>query len=376
MNRLSILINLFFLVFTLIYFQKVHANWFCRKASSEANGDTFLSCGVATSKTLQKARDLSLDSAKKEFNKICVESSNCRGYETIVSPMRTDCSSENGIFTCYRALEFRITTTRKKDIAVNVDQLREVILTKRDELIRINNQINKLEKAQTMSHEKDQLEKKLADAKAKLEKKEVELIPIEDKVSNISILNKTYNYITIRDCYNFNVKLLISAEILKFKNKSENILNLGLEHEYHFSQLIGLGLSAKWGSNLNIEDPPSNGPALQSTTTEGILRTSSYSMYLTIDLPGPYYLKPEYGIVKKKREDTVTSFGLIGSRSDTSNIEIKESNTFLGLSIGFDSKTFNNRDGTGGGWFAEVGAKKINDNNVSPNISVGLNIGF
>jgi hypothetical protein len=95
----------------------VHAEdqWFCREGASRLLGDVMESCGIGKSPDEATARKNALDGAFEEFDRICRESANCRDYEKTVVPMRTECiQGKDQAFTCYRALDFTVTTQKKE----------------------------------------------------------------------------------------------------------------------------------------------------------------------------------------------------------------------------------------------------------------------
>ena len=89
------------------------ASWLCKEAASSANGDIFYACGVAESSTLDGARTMALDNAKKEFNKFCKD----KAY--ILTPMGTDCNKQLNKYICYRGVQYTITDNTSNKINVS-----------------------------------------------------------------------------------------------------------------------------------------------------------------------------------------------------------------------------------------------------------------
>jgi hypothetical protein len=88
--------------------------WFCREGASRSLGDVLETCGIGKSKEEATARKSALDAAFDEFDRICKESVTCRDYEKTVVPMRTEClQSKDEQFTCYRAVDFTVTSQKK-----------------------------------------------------------------------------------------------------------------------------------------------------------------------------------------------------------------------------------------------------------------------
>jgi hypothetical protein len=105
------------LIFAEAGYQNVQAEdqWFCREGASRLLGDVMESCGIGKSPDEGTARKNALDGAFEEFDRICRESANCRDYEKTVVPMRTECiQGKDQAFTCYRALDFTVTTQKKE----------------------------------------------------------------------------------------------------------------------------------------------------------------------------------------------------------------------------------------------------------------------
>jgi hypothetical protein len=89
--------------------------WLCTEESSQRQGNTVLSCGVAVGDDENEARSKAFDNARNEFKKVCDASSDCRGHETTVLPKRTSCDEITGKtalmdtkYRCYRLLAFTI----------------------------------------------------------------------------------------------------------------------------------------------------------------------------------------------------------------------------------------------------------------------------
>lgn len=90
------------------------SDWLCTEEAAQRRGDTIIVCGIGLGSTEAQARDDATEKAKAEFGSICEQSSDCRGHETIVSPMRNTCDPTNdGWFRCYRGFEYQITDQLK-----------------------------------------------------------------------------------------------------------------------------------------------------------------------------------------------------------------------------------------------------------------------
>lgn len=84
------------------------ANWLCRVAASERNGDIINSCGVAEAPTETEARANARKAAFEELNSICSQSPDCANFEYTIKPLRTDCEKTSSGFKCYRGIEATI----------------------------------------------------------------------------------------------------------------------------------------------------------------------------------------------------------------------------------------------------------------------------
>lgn len=104
------------LVFTLTLFSPAaaKANWLCKVAASERNGDTIYLCGVAEGDSENEARISAGKAAYQELDLICSKSPDCYNFELVFKPLRTDCSeTPEKKFKCYRGLEATITDVKR-----------------------------------------------------------------------------------------------------------------------------------------------------------------------------------------------------------------------------------------------------------------------
>lgn len=84
------------------------ADWFCTHASSRRIGSTFEVCGTGKSEDEASARINAFDHAKLEFDKICSNSSDCRGQAHDITPGRSECVRRNNFFECKRFFQFEL----------------------------------------------------------------------------------------------------------------------------------------------------------------------------------------------------------------------------------------------------------------------------
>ena len=88
--------------------------WLCTENAAERQGDkTIVACGIGFGKNEALAREDASDRARREFLSTCEQSVECRGYETIVTPLRSECDQFNGEARCFRGYRYEITDTKK-----------------------------------------------------------------------------------------------------------------------------------------------------------------------------------------------------------------------------------------------------------------------
>ena len=105
-----------YLLLILLFSFEAQANWLCRVAASEKNGDTINACGVAESVFENEARANSLKAAQLELESMCNTSPDCNNYEVIIKPLRTDCEKQkDGLYKCWRGIEATITDREREE---------------------------------------------------------------------------------------------------------------------------------------------------------------------------------------------------------------------------------------------------------------------
>ena len=81
----------------------------CKDKASAKGQNAIAVCGVGISEdSLEKARDISFNSAKKEFNRICNADGNCRKHVITVRARNTDCRVCMSHFVCTRVVDYYI----------------------------------------------------------------------------------------------------------------------------------------------------------------------------------------------------------------------------------------------------------------------------
>ncbi len=102
----------------------VLSEWTCTDVASIKNGNTILSCGIGKAKTESMAREKALRNAMKEFNLLCEDSADCRGFEFISEPLRNTCQAiENEGYKCHRGM--RYTILKKHDDRITDETLKD-----------------------------------------------------------------------------------------------------------------------------------------------------------------------------------------------------------------------------------------------------------
>lgn len=355
---------------------EVRGEWLCKDASSVSYGNSILACGVGSDVDLQKARDISRESAVKEFNRLC-SLSKCKEYESIVIPKRTDCHNKNGTYQCYRALEFQILSTLKKDIVVDVAHVNSLIKNKEAEL-------RELETALVSLESLNRLDKKVAIAKEKKEQLESKLdqlssesIELEQKINHEVIENQAYKYTHL--LYKHNLRVGINYHGYKFSNSDEVNLGVNLSYEWRPFYYIGLVLGYTWGGDFNGDllrsdgDVPPDGPSNSTQTFKGEMKFSETSVGLIMypQFHGLYF-KGQIGFLEAEREQYSVDYGPLGTRLSTSSTKITYNEKSYSILIGLDRR----EDYKGFGWFVELGAGSLGGDSVVPVGQVGLNFGF
>lgn len=83
-------------------------DWLCTSEASQKRDTTILACGIGNAGDENGARAQAFENAKKEFDRICTLSDDCRGRKINVVPNRTACEQKANIVTCRRLLSFQI----------------------------------------------------------------------------------------------------------------------------------------------------------------------------------------------------------------------------------------------------------------------------
>lgn len=157
-----------------------YAGWFCREGASRKIGEGIESCGIGEDANEQAARKKALSNAFEEFNSICEQSADCKNFDTLVEPMRTECLEGEGSFKCYRAFMFYLT---KKPKNKTVDKSQE--LDKLIKEIAAKDRQNTDEIKSTVKDESDSIKKDIKGIKQSIENRPYQFILIENPEDTI-----------------------------------------------------------------------------------------------------------------------------------------------------------------------------------------------
>lgn len=84
------------------------ADWLCQEEASQRHGNEIYACGIGAGKDENDARLDAFDNAKKEFERICQISDDCKGRMISVRPQRTACEQKPKNYSCHRLVVFEI----------------------------------------------------------------------------------------------------------------------------------------------------------------------------------------------------------------------------------------------------------------------------
>lgn len=90
------------------------ASWLCDEAASIKKGNFITACGISEDPDEDAARKSALTNAMNELDAICSRSLDCRDFELVIEPLRTECSKTDDKFTCRRAIKAEITSQKKE----------------------------------------------------------------------------------------------------------------------------------------------------------------------------------------------------------------------------------------------------------------------
>lgn len=93
-----------------------HAGWYCSEVSSEwvEKGKTLSACGIGKGADENSARLDASNNARKEFSLVCDKETSCANKVINIDPQRTECTSNEGVFTCHRLFYYHITDKERR----------------------------------------------------------------------------------------------------------------------------------------------------------------------------------------------------------------------------------------------------------------------
>lgn len=100
-----------------LFSHNVLAGWVCQEAASVRDGNRILACGIGEAESESEARLKAFENAEQEYKMLCARDVRCKGYKTEVNPARNTCKKKDGVYKCYRGLEYYI--TKVKDVEDN-----------------------------------------------------------------------------------------------------------------------------------------------------------------------------------------------------------------------------------------------------------------
>jgi len=339
-----------FLFFLILPFN-CHATWFCKEASSSAQGNTFYACGHAVAGSLSEAREKSLDAAKREFHAFCNESDNCRDYAYNITPMRTDCGLSNGKHSCYRGLEYTILKEKKSSKYVSKLDIKNLLEEKERELDDIHQDIKNLEKLNHLNNQ--------AEVFNQADKKEVEYEYLKNHVS------KDYNLTAKPSAFSF----LISGSGLPLKDKqlpqSKDVFLVSIGGE--FNQIIWRNLSIRLQVSL-MGSLDENEKEKRNKTHNQLMYHSYAGTDFNLGLPIQFdliYITPQIGLNSIKYKSTINSITQSGA-INTQDKDLKYSSAYLGVGMRFGAK-----------FFLDLSPKYYLENKkINGSFSIGINFGY
>lgn len=323
------------------------ASWFCREASSEVQGDHFYSCGVAQSTSLSDARRRSLSNAKEEFRSFCNESKNCKGFEYIVKPLRTDCKQVKDKYICYRGLQYRILPTKKKSINIDLDELNKEIKEKEELLKQLQQKHSKIIHLNELNNNIENFNK--------MDTLEVQIEDLEEM--RVSIIESRRN----------NAGFVFSYINLPLSYDNESLFGLGAEYErIVLGNNFGIRLNASYILSTAKEDISSRGSSNSTSQPDfhghkGVDISASTPIHIH-----NLSLAPKLGFTSIRYKESSKSYNNFGVESGTNESTRSYNKFYYGLGIRYQDTLF-----------IEIEPRKYQDSNkIMTSGSIGVDIDF
>jgi TolA-binding protein len=324
------------------------ASWFCKEAASEAQGNTFFSCGVAESLTLYQARKQALNNAKEEFKSFCNESPNCRNREFIVKPMRTDCERNGDKFICYRSLEYKILDIEKKVENYDLDDIKSEIRRKQSKLRELEDKFLNLQHLNQLNNNIEEL-------------KEVDELDVElDKLNDIKeILSRPLPNKGGFQLFYTNIPL---------SSGGQPVIGIGPEYErLIFSDIVGVKV------NLNYVMSTKTKPDINDRGTPNSTSNPNYHSLKGVDVnfSVPIHFKnvsiaPKFGHMSVKYKSTTKAYNNFGVAQNAQTEPKNFDDNYLGLNVRYENM-----------YFIDIEPRKyLKARETELKIGVGINISF
>ncbi|MDC1174501.1 hypothetical protein OAT67_03870 [Bacteriovoracaceae bacterium] len=330
-------IKVFLIFTTLCLSTHANASWLCRESASQAQGNIFYACGHANAVTLNKAREQSLLNAKTEFNSFCNESSNCKDKAYIITPMRTDCDKVGDLYSCYRGLQYSITSKVKSEIDGHL--VKREISNKEKQINKLQDQINDLQYLDKLSKDVNKLKNKSANNEI-----------IQSNIKN--------GYAGFK----------IDSIKVPFAYGYEKLIELGPEYEYLiFRDIIGLKFNVSYMTGLKNKDDVSERDLPNSTSKED--HHSHKGIDVNFSLPvhiNSVSIAPKFGHTSVKYKSTTKSYNNYGVAQNAHTVPRSFNDNYFGIGVRY-----------GENYFIEIEPRKyIKSGNSNVGVSVGISIGF
>lgn len=361
-------LSLKFIFLGLIFSNNSYSNWTCKQASSIAEGNDFYSCGIGESQNEQTARDIAREASLREFQEICRRSANCRGYDYIITPQRTDCEKKSSKYKCYRGLSIRIINEKASYFSDNLNELEKEIQKKEDEL----------EKLQNLNDAKRKLKKLNEQIKFEENNEFLESQNLNNQVESerlkLNLLKSRQEYLIEQKRWGLQFNYFYIPE-LPDHSKHSNAAILSLQYKIYkmFELRVSYGQIYEDKDDLN-HPSTALGAANTTETLYGPHESQLFAISLPIYVYQGYYLRLEQGKINGEVEVIENKFNNIGTTTGSGYIKnYKESYDYQYRYIGIGASI----RGSNGGLHLEIGQFNFDESKPqTTSISIGYEYRF
>lgn len=312
----------------------------CKEAASQAEDNVFYACGHYEADTLDVARDISLENAKKEFKKFCSESENCKNQATTITPLRTDCAEVNKKFICDRGLQYTILPQKKSSMMIDRMEIDTLISEKEKELSALRENMQKLNQLSALNSEIEEVKK--------IDQNEAALAYLKN-------IKEDYSAPKLRK---ESISFALSTISLPINNPDSSLKNVSF---------VGLGADAStliiWNTYLKIglallvsgKDKP------ESSKPNEYYGHAGYDLNLGLAFKiSEFRISPVYGITSIKFKSTQET-----PRGDVESSYSSKSN-YIGIGLRYGDK-----------YFIEVEPRKFSkEKKTSISLCIGFTVNF